>query len=54
VSNLIYDCLVISETRTNSKPKKIQTKETENQQYHSHTDVQSALEFYIIITSMWL
>jgi len=33
---LIYDCLVIRETRTNSKPKKIQT--IDNEQYDSHTD----------------
>jgi len=31
---LIYNCLAISETRTSSKPKEIQT----NKQYNSHTE----------------
>ena len=45
---LIYDCLVIRETRNSSKPKKIQTNRHEQHQIPA----QAMLEFYININSV--
>jgi len=50
---LIYDFLVILETRTNSKPKRF--RQIDNEQYTvilTQILAQSMSEFYIIITSV--
>ena len=45
----MHDCLVISETRTNSKPKR----QVDSDQYIlTQIPAQSTLEFYIVIISV--